>query len=74
MEVMGFIHDQNVPSRFKGLVHALLAVGEQREAAEDKLGFQKRIPVACGFATFFVVNVEPEIKPAKQLDKPLVHE
>jgi hypothetical protein len=50
-----------------------LSVNSARPA-KNQLRFQKRIPITGCLATFFVVDVKPEIEAAKQLDKPLVHE
>jgi hypothetical protein len=79
---MGFVDDDDVPTGGEGLVAAEfgggIRSGEERDGAERELRGEKRVlrGVArfAGEAAGFVVDAEPEIEAAEQLDEPLVRE
>jgi hypothetical protein len=72
--MVGFIHDNHVPSRVESFFCALLILRKQFDAAQDQLGFEERVVVAGGLAAFFVVDVEPEVEAPQQFHEPLVHQ
>ena len=77
-EVVGFIDDDDVPTGGEGLVTAWLAAGEERHGAEGELRGEKRIlagvTLLAGDATRLVIDAEPEIEAAEQLDEPLMRQ
>ena len=76
--MVGFIDHDDVPAGSEGLVAAGLVTRQKRHGAKSELGGQKRIltgvALFAGDATGFVVDTEPEIKAAQELDEPQVRE
>ena len=74
---MRLVHDQQVPRGLNRLFRSLGRLGQPVDVGNQELIVFKRIETGLagfdGAAAFLIKNTEPEIKPAKELDEPLVH-
>jgi len=77
-EVVGFIHDEEIPTGISGLPRTFGRAAEQRERAEDDLAVEEGIALGItgldGGTAFFIEEAEHEIETAQQLHEPLMRQ
>ena len=75
-QVVGFVHQQQVPARGQGLAGALFMAGQPVHRGDDALFVLEGIGLGFGhlqrFAALFVVDGEGQVEAPQQFDEPLV--
>ena len=77
-EVMGLIHDENVPSRGDGLLGPPVVAGEEAQTGEDELVLGEGIRLGPRLfdrgAPAFIVDMKPDVEPPQQFEQPLMNQ